>query len=472
MDNFNLLGKRRLSAEEDPLLIEVKREEVDDEDYQQENSYIVQNPFEQPSICGLASENENVKTYENQNYQEDLRRPRKKIVPLRPGCALEEEMEALDEVLSIQPVTKKQTYRDPANIPIEGQQSRISKKLTIKDYIALERENKKLKEMIATFTREAERMQEKLLSWTRTFKAFSEPKKSPQKPQQRPEAAPPKVYQAQLPAKRRRHSRLPTIPKALNSPGVNSNENEKPSDVPYIKRTSKVVNIPEFPITNICELIDLEKKMREQSYFSIVFDIIYVSFKKSTIQKSVPTLLNHIVNSDLFKFFVWKDSPLGRKRLKMVDFPKFISLFLSLSVKLFGLNQEPKSLELVVKQVLHSHITNANRRNPQNPQMIYGPPKVVQVEPQQPPQTSLVVLNYDLNRSVEPPPIQILQPPTVQLHLPDEKRISLSEEDMEKYFTPETHLDMADDGSHEEDDDVQDITPVPVSIDISVDDSD
>lgn len=417
--------------EEDPLLIEVKREEEDFHSTVQEEPF-VQNPFDGPSICGLATSG----TSNSESFREtaqDARKPRKKIVPLRPGCALQEEMEALDEEIEVGPLR-------------EGQQSRISKKLTIKDYIALEKENKKLREMISTFTREAERMQEKLLSWTKTFKSFSEPKKSPPK---KLEPAPQKVYQTPPTPKRRRHTRLPTVPKVSKSPGV---ENDKVGiDIPYIKRTSKVVNIPEFPITNIRELIDLEKKMREKSYFSNVFDIIYVSFKKSNVHKSVSTLLNHIVNSELFKFFVWKDLPLGRKRLKMVDFPKFISLFLSLSVKLFGLNQEPKSLELAVKQVLHSHITNANRRNQPN----YGPPVVQHLET---PQTSLVVLNYDLNRSSEHPQQE------VKTQSVEDQRISLSEEDMEKYFTPETHL-------AEDDDDIEDITPAPVSIDI-VDDSD
>jgi hypothetical protein len=277
-----------------------------------------------------------------------------------------------------------------------------------------------------------------------------------------------------MPTKRRRLSRLPTAPRNSKSPGVNSSDNDRThSDVPFIKRTTKVVNIPEFPITNIRELIDLEKKMRETSYFSNVFDIIYLSFKKSTVEKSVPTLLNHIVYSELFKYFVWKDLPAGKRRLRMVDFPKFISLFLSLSVKLFGQNKEPKSLELIVKQVLHSHITNANRRN-----LLVGPPKVQQIQHVEQPQTSLVVLNYDLNRSSEPPPIQIKQqvhhPPVVQLHqfetLESKPNIleqrSPSEEDMEKYFTPETHLQTT-----EEDDDIQDITPAPESINIA-DDSD
>jgi hypothetical protein len=93
-----------MSMEEDPLLIEIKREEVEVEEYQSnyQDPYI-QNPFDNPPIFDQFSKDQitinPVTNSEQATFQEshqDARKPRKKVVPLRPGCATEEVLQALD----------------------------------------------------------------------------------------------------------------------------------------------------------------------------------------------------------------------------------------------------------------------------------------------------------------------------------------------------------------------------------------
>lgn len=239
---------------------------------------------------------------------------------------------------------------------------------------------------------------------------------------------------------------------------------------------SSVFAYPKFPITCIKTFIKLEKDLRDVKYYDFVQDMTY-RMQKSFYQNrpinrfTFSTLLLQIVSNDIFKFFVWEKDLDGRtpnNRLRLIDFPRFIALYLTLSVKLFAPNKDPNLLEPIIIQILKSYILRANVKRTR--------PNIIRSYAKKKPK-KVVVLNYDLNRDREssesPTPTE---PSTSSAINEDPKNLvintTISDKDLENYFTSETTLEPADDSDEaSSDEDVVDMTPAPISIDID-DDSD
>lgn len=255
-------------------------------------------------------------------------------------------------------------------------------------------------------------------------------------------------------------------------------ESEKPEgdtshidlpSAPPKKSQEKVFLVqPKMPIACIKTFIKFEKDLRDKVYFDFIHQLIYrkqgsKNFGSAVSRLTFSTLLEQIVHHDVFKFFVWEQATEGQhvrtNRLRMVDFPRFINLFLSLSSRIFASNKDPSLVEPIVINILRSHIIKANVKRPTS-------------APAARKSKSVVVLNYDLNRDREDSESPPVEAPTTS-NKNDSNNVSkpLTEDDLEKYFTTETVLEPAEADDDDDDDDVQDVTPAPVSIDIA-DDSD
>lgn len=230
--------------------------------------------------------------------------------------------------------------------------------------------------------------------------------------------------------------------------------------------------LPQMPITTVNIFIKFEKDLRDSKYFEFVFDLLQ-RMHKGTIRtekisrETFSNLLEQIIKGNLFKSFSW-DGTGRNNRLRMVDFSFFMKLFSLLSMKLLGIKDD-SNFKNVTQKVLRYHIFKANAKSTS-----YVPKKKNQ---------KVVVLNYDLGlskerESSESPPPTVSKPAITSSSInadPDKLVINtlmnnsnLLDEDLEKYFTTETVLEAVEDSN---DDDVEDITPAPPSIDIA-DDSD
>lgn len=465
--------------------------------------------------------------------QDSVPRLRKKFVPLRGSANIKNHDEHVAELIIEAPTLR--IASSVSNHPLALNSESRHTEDDSRDYTALEEENQKLKKVIAKFMEEAELIQKTMRGWTDIFKSISEvelivqPDDNSQDSTSRSETArsPPKVQEKVVEEDETsqqdqiEQSETPPVPTSLvriqqnqnksllkvaqmaisapknpvtpvtvaqqhqpsrniNSPNAPLNKPKESTshatsrDTSHIdlpSRLSSVFAFPKFPITCIKTFIKLEKDLRNIKYYDFVQDMTYRMQKSFYQNKSISrftfsTLLLQIVSIDIFKFFVWENNLDGRapsNRLRLVDFPRFIQLYLMLSVKLFAPSKDPSVLEPIIIQILKSYILKANvKRQRSTPIRSYATAK----KPKK-----FVVLNYDLNRDREssesPTPTE---PSTSSAINEDPKNLvintGISDEDLEKYFTTETFMEPAED-----DDDVVDMTPAPISIDID-DDSD
>lgn len=437
-------------------------------------------------------------------------KPRKKVVPFRNDYIRDSEVQSNQVIIETTtlPVLSCIEARHPSQT-LDGTRRTVP----YSDYIALERKNKKLKELLATFTKDAEDIQVKMRQWTDLFKTFSKSEhndatsiESTAKSyvntsllESEPEADDDSyskecseiISRTSVPvsiAKGQRNpdSSLNITPNQVGSSKENNSSKKPEADKPVQQNTTQInlrperkFLLPTFPINCIRAFINFEKNLREREYHDfaqyVLFQLHRKTFKVGTINRlTFSALLSEIVTNDLFKIFIWENDSKGKlpksNRLRLVDFSNFIYLFLTLSVKLFAPDKDPELLKPIIYQILRSHIikANAKRQFPSRKrQVVYPAKKTANAA------AKVVVLNYDLNRDRESSesPIHSEITTSAQINEDPAKLIINPIANIQLPWDDPTTAYEQDEESSKSDDDVQDVTPAPVSIEIA-DDSD
>lgn len=202
---------------------------------------------------------------------------------------------------------------------------------------------------------------------------------------------------------------------------------------------SKSIAFPKLPIYTVRDFIKFEMGLINKEKFQFIHDHLSKlceTDKNELRDFSVVTIIHRIINPTTLRFFEWNTefSADGRKRLKMLNFPMFMSLCLSLTVKFFGENKDNDTIKSVCFQRLNKMIQYAN-----------GIKSTISVKKKQsnPQALNTDKPSPDLEKNSLPAAIDI---------------------DPEQFCETETYLESANESS---DDDIQDVTPKPPQIDLS-----
>lgn len=345
--------------------------------------------------CEISNLNPNVKTYEKKTFKSRPSKTRKKFVPLRPVSGLSEASAASNlriiSTVSIHPTKINEDLPERS-----------------KECEALLKENKELKEMISKFTKEAESIQKTMLDWTATFKKFT---LLPDNTQERPEA--PRLDLSVIEQQQNHQIQTQneqTPQEMITSPNIQPSSflgkfveslskiivQEKPNKHRLIRKQPTImftggssetiqrpvaariekqqetsgIDLPadelrvQFPITSLKTFLSFSKDL--QTNFNQVLKVLMKKNRtdeRQSRETSLTLLVNEILSDDLLKYFVWKDLNPGQQRLKMVDFPEFLKLYLSLAHQFQVKGERSSIINTQAAQLLRHKINAANQKH-------------------------------------------------------------------------------------------------------------